>query len=100
MVHNSISFTADLIAKSRDARYIDNHIVSADECSFFLLSVSARGENLADIFKPINNALFLSETLHVCHGGFERLEIWLESLWKGQYTYVYHVQSKSVIKAT
>ncbi len=36
----------------------------------------------------------------VCHDGFEMLEIWLESLWKGQYTYVQHVQSKSVIKAT
>ncbi len=78
MVHNSISFTAGLIAKSRDARYIGNHIVSANECSFFLLSVSARGENLADIFKPINNALFPSETLQMCavrHGGFEMHEI-------------------------
>ncbi len=36
----------------------------------------------------------------VCHAGFEMLEIWLESLWKGQYTYMRHVQSKSVIKAT
>ncbi len=36
----------------------------------------------------------------VRHNGFEILEIWLESLWKGQYTYVQHVQSKSVIKAT
>ncbi len=36
----------------------------------------------------------------VRHDGFETLEIWLESLWKGQYTYVQHVQSKSVIKAT
>ncbi len=32
--------------------------------------------------------------------GFEMLEIWLESLWKRQYTYVQHVQSKSIIKAT
>ncbi len=31
------------------------------------------------------------------HGDFEMLEIWLESLWKGQYTYV---QSKSVINTT
>ncbi len=98
MVHNSsISFTAGLIAKSRDARYIGNHIVSANECSFFLF------EKMSDIFKPINNALFPSETLQMCavrHDGFEMLEIWLESLWKGQYTYVHHVQSKSVIKAT
>ncbi len=36
----------------------------------------------------------------VRHDVFEMLEIWLESLWKGQYTYVQHVQSKSVIKAT
>ncbi len=77
--------------------------VSADKCPFFLLSLSARYENLADIFKPINNALFPSETLQMCavhYDGFEMLEIWLESLWKGQYTYVQHVQSKSVIKAT
>ncbi len=36
----------------------------------------------------------------VRHDGFEMLEIWLESLQKGQYTYVQHVQGKSVIKAT
>ncbi len=36
----------------------------------------------------------------VPHDGFEMLEIWLESIWKEQYTYVQHVQSKSVIKAT
>ncbi len=73
MVHNSISFTAGLIAKSRDARYIGNHIVSANECSFFLFE-----KNLADIFKPINNALFPSETLQMCavrHDGFEMHEI-------------------------
>ncbi len=35
----------------------------------------------------------------VRHDGFEMLEIWLESLWKGQYTYVQHVQSKSVCKS-
>ncbi len=77
--------------------------VSADKCPFFLLSVSARWDNLADIFKPKNNALFPSEALQmctVCHDGFEMLEIWLESLLKGQNTYVQHVQSKSVIKAT
>ncbi len=52
--------------------------VSADKCPFFLLSVSARYENLADIFKPINNALFPSETLQMCavrYDGFEMLEI-------------------------
>ncbi len=60
-------------------------------------------KNVVDIFKLINKALFPSETLQMCavrHDGFEILEIWLESLWKGQYTYVQHVQSKSVIKAT
>ncbi len=36
----------------------------------------------------------------VRHDGFEMLEIWLESLWKGQYIYVQYVQSKSVIKVT
>ncbi len=73
--------------------------VSANKFPFFCY----RLENLADIFKPINNALFSSPTLQmcsVCHDGFEMLDIWLESLWKGQYTYVQHVQSKSVIKAT
>ncbi len=76
----------------RDARYIGHISISAD---FFLLS--------GDIFKLINNALFPSETLQMCavhHDGFEMLEIWLESLWKWQYTYVWPVQSKSVIKAT
>ncbi len=32
----------------------------------------------------------------VSHDGFEMLEIWLESLWKGQYTCVQNVQSKAV----
>ncbi len=44
----------------------------------FLLSLSARKENLADTFKPINNALFPSDTLQMCavgHDGFEMLEI-------------------------
>ncbi len=58
--------------------------VSADKWHFFC-------KNLAVIFKQINNALFPSETLQMCavrHDGFEILEIWLESLWKGQNTYV------------
>ncbi len=55
--------------------------VSADKLQFFLLSVSARWEKLADIFKQINNALFPSETLQMCavrHDAFEMLEIWLD----------------------
>ncbi len=63
----------------------------ADAPSFIALDVAAMC------------ALFPSETLQMCpvlHEGFEMLEIWLESLLKGQNTYVQHVQSKSVIKAT
>ncbi len=56
--------------------------------------------NFADIFKPINNALFPSETLQMCavhHDAFEMLEIGLNHFEK-DITYVRHVQSKSVIK--
>ncbi len=70
---------------------------------FFCYRYRPDKKNVVDIFKLINKALFPSETLQMCavrHDGFEILEIWLESLWKGQYTYVQHVQSKSVIKAT
>ncbi len=77
--------------------------VSADNAHFFCYRIGPIKKNVVDIFKPINKALFPSETLQMCavrHDGFEMLEIWLESLWKGQYTYVQHVQSKSVIKAT
>ncbi len=40
--------------------------VSDDILHIFLLSVSARYGNFADIFKPINNTLFPSETLQMC----------------------------------
>ncbi len=52
--------------------------VSDDKCLFFCYRLSARKENLADTFKPINNALFPSDTLQMCavgHDGFEMLEI-------------------------
>ncbi len=53
-----------------------------------------------NILKLINNVVFSLDTSDVSPDGFELLEKWLESLWKGQYTKVQLVQSKSVKKAT
>ncbi len=58
----------------RDARYIAHHIVIADKCPFF--PVIGSMENLPNIFKPINNALFRDPSdVAVRHDGFEMLEI-------------------------
>ncbi len=45
---------------------------------FFLLSVIGPIKKCGVYFKPINNALFPSETLQMCavrHDGFEMLEV-------------------------